>query len=598
MRSSRSQFFRLLSYALPYKRQVAIQFLCMAATVAMGLLKPWPLKILIDNVAGQQPLELGSWRPDVGATTLLALACIAYLLIHAGESLIQLGGATAASLTTSKMIRDLRADVVRSLQAQSLKFHDRRRVGDDVHRVTYGTMAVETAYLSGFMGFVKSCVTLVSMFVIMLTLNVRLTLIALAVVPLLLIVIRWYAKRIHVVSLRHQEQEGSLSSRTQEILSSIRLIKAFTREGREQERFDDLSRQSVKTRVSSGVIQNAFGFVVSLVLALGTALLFWFGFSLVRDEKLTLGEFLVFNAYLTMLYAPLSVLSYTASSVQAALGGGSRIFEVLDAEVEIKDQPGAHKIENVSGAITFEDVHFGYEAGQTVLDGISFTVNPGETLAIVGETGGGKSTLLSLILRFYEPSNGRILLDGRDTRSVTLDSLRRSISLVPQESVLLSDSIRENIAYGRSSAGNSEIEDAARAAEAHDFIIKTPKGYDTVAGERGVRLSVGQRQRIALARALLKDAPIVLFDEPTSALDAETEGRLWPRIEQSLEGQTVILVAHRLSTVRNADRILVLSNGKIVESGSHDELMALGGVYARMWRLQTAGQRTPLLSEA
>lgn len=598
MKNGRGQFLRLLQYARPYKKQIALQFLCMAGTVGMGLLKPWPLKVLVDNVAGQKPFSLLDWQPEFGPSALTIAACVFFILVHSGEALIQLGAATIASLTSSKMIRDLRSDVVRAIQAQSMKFHDRRRVGDDVHRVTYSTTAVETAFQSGFMGVVKSSVMLVSMFIIMLMMNVALTLIALAVVPLLLAAIRWYAQRIHKVSWLHQEQEGAVSSRANEILSSIRLIKSFGREPREQERFDEVGHKSVDTRVRSGFVQNVFSMVVALILAVGTAALFGFGFYFIREGRLTVGEFLVFNAYLAMLYAPLSVLSYTTSSVQSALGGGSRVFEILDAEVEIKDKPDARPLNFAEGNIAFENVRFGYESGQTVLDGISLHVARGEVLAIVGETGGGKSTLLNLVMRFYEPNEGRILLDGRDIRDVTIDSLRRNIALVPQESVLLSDSVRENIAYGRPDASDEEIEAAARAAEAHEFIMQMPEGYATLVGERGVRLSVGQRQRIALARVLLKNAPIILLDEPTSALDAETESRLWPKMERALAGHTAILVAHRLSTVRNADRIIVLSHGRIAESGTHDELLASGGAYARMCRAQSTGERRTLLSGA
>jgi len=588
MESSKwGQYVFLLRHALPYRRLVITQFALMGFSIGIDLLKPWPLQIIVDHVAGDIPFAIGSWSPGFGAATLLVLACLGYLVLHAGGGLVQFGSTSAATLLSARMIRDLRAEVLRRLQELSLRFHDSHRVGDLVHRLTFNTAAVETAFQSGFMGVVKSSLKLISMFAVMLLMNWRLTVIALVIVPFLLVGIRWYAKRIHKVSREQQDREGNVSSRVQEILSSIRLVLAFSRESREQRRFEEACEESVVARFRSALVQNGFGFAVAVILAVGTALLYWVGIRQVQAGNLSIGEFLVFNAYLAQLYSPLSVLTYTTSSVQSALGGGSRIFDILSTEPEIRDRPDAKELRSIERGIRFEDVSFGYRPEEFVLRNIDLSIAAGETVAVVGETGGGKTTLLNLLLRFYDPQAGRITIDGTDIRELKAGSLRKAMALVPQESILLGDTIRENIAFGDPEASDEKILEAARLAEAHEFISEFAEGYDTLVGERGVRLSMGQRQRIALARAFLKDAPVLLLDEPTSALDAETEARLLERIQELSRHRTIVLVAHRLSTIRDADRIVVLKHGEIVESGAHGDLMVQRGAYHRLWHTQS-----------
>jgi ATP-binding cassette subfamily B protein/subfamily B ATP-binding cassette protein MsbA len=457
-----------------------------------------------------------------------------------------------------------------------------------VHRVTYNSTAVETAFQSGFMGTLKSLIMLVSMFVVMLLMNVLLTVVAMTVVPLLVLTIRWYAKRTHNVSLAHQNQEGKVSSLLQEVLSSIRLVKAFNREKLEQKRFDDTIAQSVETRLKSTLVQKSFGFWTALILAAGTAIMFYFGLLEVKSGNLTIGEFIVFTSYLAMLYSPLSVLSYTASSVQSALGGGTRLFEILESPVEVQESGKPVRHDRFEGEIVFRDVDFSYVPDKPVLKNVNLTLRKGETLAVVGETGGGKSTLLNLLLRFYDPQSGSITIDGIDIRDLGTSSLRSIIGFVPQDTILLSDSIRENIAFGRPDATEEEIVQAAKMAHAHNFILECPKGYDSLVGERGVWLSSGQRQRIALARAFLKNAPVLLLDEPTSALDAETESSIEKNLRVNGD-RTIVLVAHRLSAVHSADRIIVISRGEIVEEGTHEELLEKEGAYHRLWTTQLSG---------
>lgn len=583
-----SHFTALLRFAWPYRRAVALQFALMGTAIGFSLLKPWPLKVLVDNVIGEQPFALGGWQPGWEWGALLLAASLAYLLFHAGESLVQIGSATTATLTSSRMIRDLRSSLLDRVQALSVRFHDNHKVGDLVHRITYNSTSVETAFQSGFMGVVKSAVTLLAMFVVMMLMSPLLTLIALTVVPFLLLTIRAYARKIHRVSLRHQTQEGRVSSILQEILSSIRLIKAYNRERLEHDKFHEACTVSVQTRLQNTIVQNSFGFFTALTLATGTALMFWVGVHQVKADILTTGQFLVFIAYLAMLYAPLSVLSYTSSSVQGALGGAHRLFEILESTDEIPEAPDPLRPASFETAIRLENVSFAYEPGVDVLRGINLRIARGETIAIVGETGGGKSTLMNLLMRYHDPTGGAITLDGADIRSIAKASLRQLMAYVPQDVLLLSDTIRENIAFGKPGATGEEIIAAAKGAQAHDFIVRTTNGYDTLIGERGVRLSMGQRQRLAIARALIRDSPILLIDEPTSALDVDTEAQITRHLA-SLEGRTIVLVAHRLSTVRSADRIIVLHDGRIIEDGSHAELMERGGAYHRLWKTQVSG---------
>lgn len=582
------RFFALLSYARPYWRGVSAQLSLMGISIGFGLLKPWPMKVLVDNVIGNQLFSLVGWQPGWSWQGLLLASSLAYLLFHAGESLVHIASGTVATLTSSRMIRDMRSALLDRVQTLAVRFHDNHKVGDLVHRITYNSTAVETAFQSGFMGVVKSGITLIAMFVVMMFMSPLLTLIALIVVPFLLVTIRLYAKKIHRVSFEHQNQEGSVASLLQEILSSIRLIKAYNRESLEHRRFFDLCTNSIGTRLRNTLAQNSFGFFTAVILAAGTSLMFWVGVRQVKFGVLTTGEFLVFIAYLSMLYAPLSVLSYTSSSVQGALGGAHRLFEILESTDEIPEAKNPRHPETFHSSISLNNVSFRYEPTQPVLRGINLEARRGETIAIVGETGGGKSTLLNLLLRFYDPDEGSICIDGHDLRTIAKGSLRQLISYVPQDVVLLSDTIRENIAFGRPDATDREIIKAAENAQAHSFIMECSRGYGTMIGERGIRLSMGQRQRLAIARALVRKSPILLIDEPTSALDAETEARIM-RYLRGMKDMTVLLVAHRLSTVRSADRIVVLAGGKIVEEGSHDSLIEKQGVYCHLWTTQVSG---------
>jgi ABC-type multidrug transport system fused ATPase/permease subunit len=432
----------------------------------------------------------------------------------------------------------------------------------------------------------QSSLVLAGIVVIMVRMDVRLMLVAAAMAPAFWACIRVFGRRIEQTSRAYHEHESTLLSTVQESLSSMRTVQAFTREPDTSLRFGAQALESFRINLALVRTQLLFSTSVGLALAVGTAAAVWLGASRVLAGQLSTGDVLVFLAYLGMLYQPLSVVSQSAATLQSCRAQLGRVFDVLDRSPEVVDAPGARPLEMVRGAIAFDRVSFGYDAGQPALRDVTLDIRPGEVVALVGPTGAGKSTLASLLLRFYDPGAGAVLLDGCDLRALPLAWLRQQVGVVLQEALLLSGTIRDNIAYGRPDATLQDIETAARRAQAHEFIAALPDGYDTRLAERAVNLSGGQKQRLAIARAFLKDAPILVLDEPTSAIDAETEEALIASLEGLAEGRTTIIIAHRLSTVRIADRILVLRQGSVIEQGSHDQLMDRDSLYRRLYRTQ------------
>src|SRR5438132_1390421 len=563
------------------------------AAIGLNLLKPWPFKIIVDQILPGRsnvfqfafPPLFGSAikTPALDSTQAIALLCLAMVIIQLLWSLLSLASNYMFVKIGLQSLLRLRTELYAHLQRLSLKFHDTRRSADSSFRVAYDSQSVQTIYNKGFTNIVGSGVTLVGTFAVMLQLDWQLTLLSLAIVPLLIGTIYFFAKRIRTQSTNIQEQDSALLTQTQEGLSSIRMVHAFGREEFEVSQFQQHAHGSLQANLQLTMTSVKSGLVISTLIALGTAAMYYVGSLHVLAGTLSLGVLLVFIAYLVMLYQPLESLTYTAWAMEGATAGARRCFEILDSRDDVVDSPNAIAIEETSGAISFHSVSFGYESGREILSYVNLEIAPNQIIALVGGTGAGKSTLLSLVPRFYDTTAGRLTLDGRDIREIAKKSLRQHIAIVLQDTLLFSTTVRENIAYGRPDATDVEIREAARRAQADEFISQLPNGYESEVGERGGHLSVGQRQRIGIARAFLKNAPILLLDEPTSALDPTTESAIMETIKEFIHDRTTLIATHRITTIHTMDQIVVPDRGRIVEQGRGPELIARGGVYAKLY---------------
>src|SRR5215470_9385967 len=572
-----SIYRRVLRYYQPFWGQTMVGLFLSLVGIGLNLLKPWPFKIIVDDFLRPTAAARGDWR------TWVPLLCLALVVIQLAWGLCNYITNYLFVKIGLQALLKLRTDLYSHLQRLSLKFHDARRSADSSFRVAYDSQSIQTIYNKGFTNIFASVITLLGTFIVMVTIDWTLTLLSLAIVPFIVGAIYLFARRIRRESTSIQEQESAVLAQAQEGLSSIRMVHAFGREDFEVRQFQMQAQQSLQANLRLTLTNVNSALVISTLMVLGTAAMYYVGTMHVLSGTLSLGSLLVFSAYLLMLYQPLESLTYTAWAMEGATAGAKRCFEVLDREDDVVDSPDAIEIESANGAIGFQKVSFRYAVDREILHDVDFQIEPNQMIAIVGGTGAGKSTLLSLVPRFYDPSSGSVTLDGRDVREITKKSLRAQIGIVLQDTLLFSTTIRENIAYGRPDATEEEIIDAAKRAQADEFVRQLPNGYASTVGERGQQLSVGQRQRIGIARAFLKNAPVLLLDEPTSALDPATEAAIMETIKELMRGRTTLIATHRLATIHDVDRIVVLQHGRIIEQGRGPELLARGGVYAKLY---------------
>jgi len=582
---------QLFRYVRPHWRSLGITLMTMFVTIGLEVLRPWPMKILVDVILGKHPLpeKLSNiltvlpWSAD--GTGLLFWVCVSTVLIFLIGTLMSIAGNFVTVGLGQRITYSLGADLFLHLQRLSLMFHSRRPIGDTISRVTGDVYCLQIKVTSVLLPLLQSVVTLIALFVIMWKLQPAMTLLSLGVAPFLMLSIHIFGKPMKDRSRERRDLEGRMMSLVQQTLSAIPAIQAFSREELEHERFRKYADETVVAYQRSTLAGMWFKLTVGFVTALGTAAMMWMGARYALEGRMTVGTILVFLSYLASLYEPLNSIIYSASTWQGASANTDRVMEILNIPQEVQDLPEARDIK-IRGNVRYDQVTFGYEPGRAVLHNVSFETKPGEVIAIVGPTGSGKTTLVNLLVRFFDPWSGRITVDGEDIRSLRLACLRKQIAIVLQEPFIFPLTVAENIAYGRPDATRDEIVSSAQAANAHEFISSLPQGYDTVVGERGSTLSGGEKQRLSIARAFLKNARVLILDEPTSALDARTESLLLSALDRLMEGRTTFIIAHRLSTIRNADRIVVMNRGEIVETGTHAELMSLDGLYATLYHQQ------------
>ncbi len=584
-----------LSFLRPYRARVIGIGLLGLLEIGLSTLAPWPLKAVVDNVLGGQSLP-AVVAPVVSAVAgdtrvgLLVLVVVVGLLLQLITEVVRMFDTQLQVATGQTVAYDLRARLLSHLQALGLRHHILGKTADSVYRLEADAYCVHDLVMAGFLPLVTAFLKLTVMFAILARLDPSLALLSLAVVPFLFISLRYYSVRMIDRAERVKELESQLLARAYETLSSIRIVKSFAREQYELGRFVRSGAETMRARLRLTWQESIFSVVVSGITLTGTALVLGVGGLHVLRGELTIGSLLVVIAYLAAVYNPLSSIAHTTGSLQQAVVSARRVREVLALTPEPLDVPGGLDAAGIVGEIRFESVGFAYDATRPILSEVSFSAKPGELIAVVGLTGAGKTTLVSLIPRFFEPTSGRVLVDGHDVADYALRSLRERIALVPQDTVLFEGTIAENIRYGRLEATDQEVEAAARAAQVHGFVERLPQGYATPIAEAGATLSGGERQRLGIARALLKDAPILILDEPTSSLDAISEQSVFDALKHLRDGRTTIVIAHRLSTVRDASRILVLHEGRLIAQGTHDHLLVSSDLYRRMCARLSVGR--------
>jgi ATP-binding cassette, subfamily B, bacterial len=592
---------KIIALIRPHWKALTLAFVAVLGQTFSDVLEPWPIKIVIDNIL--QSKKLPSWlagsvvelfgRDKTSILNFAVAAVAAIAVIGAISSYFEKYLTTSVSQWVT---HELRRTLYNHIQRLSLAEHDKAQTGDLISRVTSDIGAVQDFINSALLGILVNILTLIGMTAVMLYINWRFTLIALSIAPALFVVVYSFTRRIKKASYALRKKESELVSVVEEVLTSVRVVKAFAREDFEVTRFESQSMENVEKALEARGIKAKLSPIVDVMVAIGTCLVLGYGARLALAGQLSAGVLIVFLLYLGKMYKPMRELSKMTDTVSKAMVGYERIQEVLEIEARVRDLPRARRAPRFKGKIEFDHVNFAYDEKSPVLKDVSFSIEAGYTAAIVGPSGTGKTTIVSLIPRFYDPQSGTVKIDSADIRGYTLKSVREQISFVLQETLLFHASVWDNIAYGKPDATPEQIMRAARQANADEFIEKLPEGYGTMIGERGATLSGGQRQRIAIARAIIRDSPILILDEPTSGLDSASEHAVIEALDRLMEGKTSIVIAHHLNAIRHANVIFVVKDSELVEQGSHEELLAAGGLYAELHKIQTS-ESAGLLAE-
>ena len=585
--------FRLIRQLIrPYRGQLLVILLAMLVETAMSLAGPWPLKIIIDNVVGSH--RMSPWldrlvRPMLeggGKLQVAGLAALAFIVIAVLGAIASYIDNYYTESVGQWVANDLRLKTYHHLQRLSLSYYDSHQTGNLLSTMTTDIQTVQGFASSSTLNILVDLFTIVAMLGLMFWLNWDFTLIALAVTPFLLFFVSRFKKAVKKATHQVRKEQSEIVSTVQQGLESMRVVKAFGRQDTEEDALEKVSHATVDAALAARRVKSMLSPIVTITVAFCTAIVLWRGAALILKDAMTIGALTVYLSYLSKFFKPVKDLATTTNAIAQAAVGVERIRTILDTDSIIPEKADAIVARSLKGDIVFEHVAFGYSVDSTVLGDVSFHIKPGQFVGVVGPTGSGKSTLVGLVPRFYDPTAGTVIIDGRDVRDYKLRSLREQIGYVLQDTVLFRGTILENIAFGRPDATREEIVEAARLANADEFISRMSKGYDTMVGERGMTLSGGQRQRIGIARVIVRNSPILLLDEPTAALDSESEKLVIDALENLMKDRTVITIAHRLSTIRDANQIIVIAGGVVAESGTHDELMALGKIYADLHRTQ------------